>query len=123
MDATGILSTPSAGNNDFIGALRREPTLGELLADPLTRALMQADHVDGDAVARMLHSVAGRLRAGAGGEGRLMGFDMDHPAEIDAAAFAFPLWAPLARSPGPSARFAPSAASGSGLSCGSPCEW
>jgi hypothetical protein len=123
MDATGILSTPSAGNADFISALRGEPTLGELLADPLTRALMLADHVDGEAVAQMLHSVAGRLRSGAGAAGRLMTFDMDHRAEIDAAAFALPLWAPLERSPGPSGRFAPNAARGFGLTCGSHCEW
>ncbi len=42
-----------------------EPTVGELLADPLTRAMMRADRVDAGAVAQMLRSVAGRLRAGA----------------------------------------------------------
>jgi hypothetical protein len=37
---------------DFDIASFREPTIAELLADPLTRALMKADHVDADDLAR-----------------------------------------------------------------------
>jgi hypothetical protein len=50
---------------DDLVAPRMEPTLPELLADPLTRALMKADHIDVDAVEELLHEVAGRLRGGA----------------------------------------------------------
>jgi hypothetical protein len=46
-------------------APRREPTLPELLADPLTRTLMKADHIDVEAVEGLLREVAGRLRGGA----------------------------------------------------------
>jgi hypothetical protein len=37
---------------------RKEPTLGELMADPLIRAVMAADHVDAGALEAMLHSLA-----------------------------------------------------------------
>ncbi len=63
MNATGSLPQTWDGNADFISANCREPTLPELLADPLTRALMKADQVDSAAAERMLHEVAGRLRA------------------------------------------------------------
>jgi hypothetical protein len=50
---------------DDLIAPRREPTLPELLADPLTRALMKADHIDVETVEGLLNEVAGRLRGGA----------------------------------------------------------
>jgi hypothetical protein len=62
-------------------APRREPTLPELLADPLTRALMKADHIDVEAVEGLLHEVAGRLRGGADLGMPAMIFDeRPHPA-------------------------------------------
>jgi hypothetical protein len=39
---------------------RKEPTIGELIADPLIRAVMAADHVDANALEAMLHSLAHR---------------------------------------------------------------
>jgi hypothetical protein len=47
---------------DFHYACFKEPTISELLADPLTRILMKADHVDIPAFEHMLDSVAGRFR-------------------------------------------------------------
>jgi hypothetical protein len=76
MNATGSLPQIWDGTADFISANYREPTLPELLADPLTRALMKADQVDSAAAERMLHEVAGRLRAGGGTlANSLMAFD------------------------------------------------
>jgi hypothetical protein len=65
MDATSsFLNIPDRGP-DFEIAHCKEPTISELLADPLTRALMKADHVDIPAFHQMLDSVAGRFRDGA----------------------------------------------------------
>jgi hypothetical protein len=110
MDARGSLSPFLNGSAGTVCAERREPTLGELLADPLTLKLMAADHVDGEAFARMLHAVAGRLQAGAGAERRLMAFDAGGAA-----------WAPLDRPLRASARFMHGAAGGRDLACGCYC--
>ena len=40
-----------------------EPTLEEILSDPIVEALMQADDVDADELDTMLGEIAGRLRA------------------------------------------------------------
>ena len=63
MDATSSHSSTSDGGADFQIAYCKEPTIGELLADPLTRILMKADHVDIAAFEHMLDSVADRFRA------------------------------------------------------------
>jgi hypothetical protein len=44
----------------------REPSLGEILADPITAAVMQADGVDRPQLEALLHDIAGRLRDAAG---------------------------------------------------------
>jgi hypothetical protein len=56
---------PCAPNKDgeFGIAYWPEPTISDLLADPLTSALMKADRVDQAAFAGMLQIVAGRLQA------------------------------------------------------------
>ena len=41
--------------------LRHEPTISELMADPLVRSMMSADRVDPHALEAMLHSLAPRL--------------------------------------------------------------
>jgi hypothetical protein len=64
MDATSSHSSTSDRGADFQISYCKEPTIGELLADPLTRILMKADHVDIPAFEHMLDSVAGRFRAG-----------------------------------------------------------
>jgi hypothetical protein len=64
MDATSSHSSTSDRGADFHLPYYKEPTIGELLADPLTRILMKADHVDIPAFEHMLDSVAGRFRAG-----------------------------------------------------------
>ena len=56
------LSIPS-GNKDFRSSACAEPTIGDLLADPLTDALMRADRVDMDDFREMLRSVSRRLQA------------------------------------------------------------
>ncbi|WP_158815329.1 hypothetical protein [Methylocapsa sp. S129] len=64
MDATSSFLSVADGDTDFRTAHCAEPTLEDLLADPLTRALMKADHVDVGAFEQMLHSLAGRFQAG-----------------------------------------------------------
>ena len=64
MDATRDLSLVPEKDVNFKTAHCAEPTIDELLADPLTRALMEADRVDVAAFEQMLQSVAGRLPAG-----------------------------------------------------------
>jgi hypothetical protein len=41
---------------------RAGPTIDRLLDDPMTRAVMQADHVDPTTIRSMLHSMAARLQ-------------------------------------------------------------
>jgi hypothetical protein len=41
-----------------------EPSIKEILADPIIRALMTADGVQADELTALLHSVAKRLQAG-----------------------------------------------------------
>jgi len=48
---------------DFDVASFREPTIAELLQDPLTRALMKADHVDADDLERRLRFKVARAAA------------------------------------------------------------
>jgi hypothetical protein len=62
MDATRSHLSPPDKGADFHYACFKEPTISELLADPLTRILMKADHVDIPAFEHMLDSVAGRFR-------------------------------------------------------------
>jgi hypothetical protein len=64
MDATSSHSSTSDRDADFQMSYCKEPTISELLADPLTRILMKADHVDIPAFEHMLDSVAGRFRTG-----------------------------------------------------------
>jgi hypothetical protein len=56
------LSIPS-GKKDFSNRACAELTIGDLLADPLTGALMRADRVDMDDFREMLRSVSWRLHA------------------------------------------------------------
>jgi hypothetical protein len=48
--------------------LRYEPTISELMADPLVRSMMSADHVDPHALEAMLYSLAPRLAGRRGSE-------------------------------------------------------
>jgi hypothetical protein len=64
MDATSSLLSAPGREADVHFTPCREPTISELLADPMTRILMKADHVDIPAFEHMLDSVAGRFRAG-----------------------------------------------------------
>jgi hypothetical protein len=43
----------------------REPTLEEILADPITQAVMAADAVDAGQLASMLHDIAEAARTAA----------------------------------------------------------
>jgi len=51
------------GSKDFRNNACAELTIGDLLADPLTGALMRADRVDMDDFREMLRSVSRRLQA------------------------------------------------------------
>ena len=62
MHATHDDSSIPNGNKDFRSKACAELTIGDLLADPLTRALMRADRVDMDDFHEMLRSVALRLQ-------------------------------------------------------------
>jgi len=62
MHATHDDSSIPNGNKDFRTKACAEPTIGDLLADPLTGALMRADRVDMDDFHEMLRSVALRLQ-------------------------------------------------------------
>jgi hypothetical protein len=42
--------------------LSNEPTIGELMTDPLIRAVMSADHVDPHDLEALLYSLAPRMR-------------------------------------------------------------
>ena len=57
-------ANPSRDSHAFSGAAARgrsrEPTLEDILAGPIVRALMLADHVDAEALTAMLRSVASR---------------------------------------------------------------
>ena len=55
------LSIPN-GKKDFSNRACAELTIGDLLADPLTSALMRADRVDIDDFREMLRSVSRRLQ-------------------------------------------------------------
>ncbi len=59
-------SNPSCDGRAFSGSAARprqdEPTLEEILAGPIIRALMLADHADMEALTAMLRSAASRLR-------------------------------------------------------------
>jgi hypothetical protein len=117
MDATGSLSAIRDENANFIGAYCQEPTIGELMADPLTHALMKADHVDAQDFERMLHSVAGRLQAG---RARLpmIAFDAAAPNALWRASIElFPASASAPVMQGASAT------KSTAVVCGSPCPW
>jgi hypothetical protein len=64
MDATSSLISAPGRDAEAHFTPCREPTISELLADPMTRILMKADHVDIPAFEHMLDSVAGRVRTG-----------------------------------------------------------
>ena len=57
MHATHDDSSIPNGNRDFRSKACAELTIGDLLADPLTGALMRADRVDMDDFHEMLRSV------------------------------------------------------------------
>jgi len=62
---------------------RGEPSLDDILAGPIVRALMLADHVDAEALTAMLRSVASRLRERA----RVARPARPHPAPAQEPAF------------------------------------
>ena len=62
MHATRDYSSIPNGNEDLRNNGCAEPTIGDLLADPLTGALMRADRVDMDDFHEMLRSVSLRLQ-------------------------------------------------------------
>ena len=49
--------------HNTIPELTSEPSIDDLLSDPIVRAVMAADDVDPDKLRDLLHSLAERLRA------------------------------------------------------------
>jgi hypothetical protein len=60
MAELGSMKSPAARER------RSEPTINEILVDPIVCALMLADDVDGEALEAMLRSAAPRARKRAG---------------------------------------------------------
>ena len=87
---------------------RKEPTLGELLADPMIRALMSADHVDPHALEAMFHSLAPRVA---------------RPRATALAHWPQPLFVAGAVVSNVSPAAAPTAAKRANAVCGSLCAW
>jgi hypothetical protein len=127
MHATSsFLPIPDRGP-DFQIADCREPTIAELLADPLTRALMKADDVDIPAFRQMLASVAGRFREGAGAATQpIVALKADLGVKTDPSIPDYFRWTPAARrfdSAAAQSVHGAIAATISGVACGSPCSW
>ena len=127
MDATRDLSSTPEKDVNFKTAYCAEPTIGELLADPLTRALMKADRVDVAAFERMLQSVAGRLPAS-----RRIATEAIVALKTHAAVKSEPSvpdylrWTSVGRLPGPAAARSVHGAipaKATDLVCGSNCSW
>lgn len=57
-----FLATRSAGPDDYVG--NREPSLADLIGDPLTKSLMASDGVEPETLASLLESVQNRLFGG-----------------------------------------------------------
>lgn len=61
------MSLPVAGpimkQHNTIPELTTDPSIDDLLSDPIVRAVMAADDVDPDKLRDLLHSLAERLRA------------------------------------------------------------
>lgn len=108
MRETSDISFIAGVGPDFGGAQPAEFTLGALLADPLTRALMRADGVDAGAFGRMLRDVAGRLRTSQA------------PAKAQPSFAGYLPPASLDRRSDATTAIAGKAAR---LVCGSPCSW
>jgi hypothetical protein len=53
---------------------RRELTLADVLSDPMVRAMMEADHVDQEALARSLTAIAQSLNSRPSRDRRLRSF-------------------------------------------------
>jgi hypothetical protein len=124
MDATRSLAPFPDGDSDFRTAYYAEPTIDELLTDPMTRSLMKADHVDTQDFERMLHSVASRFQTGV----RLATQPNSVPGEADARARSLvpdPLRRALVHSRSAPPRLMPGsvAAVVSLTACGSHCAW
>jgi len=49
--------------HNTVPELTSEPSIDDLLSDPIVRAVMAADDVDPDKLRDLLHSLAERLRA------------------------------------------------------------
>jgi hypothetical protein len=127
MDATGNLSSVSDGDRDFTPLNCREPTIIELLADPMTRALMKADHIDVPAFEQMLRSVAGRFAPGAISAKLLIeAFEGRAGARFGSAIVDYSRWTSLDLLPKPKAAQSTHgsiATKASRISCGSNCSW
>jgi hypothetical protein len=110
--------SPSA-DTDF--PCRAEPTIGELLADPLTCALMRADRIDAGALEHMLREVAVRVRADREPTRSAATLNMDADDGLPVPSFL-----PRNRVSEPlPARSLPGtvAAMASRIACGSHCAW
>jgi hypothetical protein len=103
----------------------RDATLGELMADPLTHALMKADHVDVGSFERMLQSLAGRLQAAGLTPQSIVGAKAAAAGWFERSIVEYGPWAPE-ECEGIAAAWLPHgplAAKAADIACGSPCAW
>jgi hypothetical protein len=127
MDATTSLLGASDEGADLRFAQCKEPTIGELLTDPLTRALMKADHVDPQALEQMLHSVTERFSvAGRVATQPPVVLRRSAGAKSEAPIPDYLRWTSIDRFSGSAATRSPHgaiAAKASETACGSNCSW
>jgi hypothetical protein len=110
------LSIPN-GRKDFSNRACAELTIGDLLADPLTGALMRADRVDMDDFRDMLRSVSRRLQT-ARPTVRFTGDAKPYPP-ISVVGIS----AGQSESGAMRSTQAPAAGKAAKTSCGSHCPW
>lgn len=126
MDATTNLSSIPDVDANFGFAPYGEPTIGDLLADPLTQALMKADHVDVGAFERMLHSVADNIQVRRVATQPIVVLKANAGAKFDRPIFDAPRWGSFDRSSESAAARSMHervAAHSSQSVCGSICSW
>jgi len=58
---------PNRGTAKMVAESGAEPSIEDLLSDPLVRAFMAADRVDPEELRALLRSIAERLKAGSRG--------------------------------------------------------
>jgi hypothetical protein len=123
MDATHDNLSITNGSMNFRSSVCAEFTIGDLLADPLTGALMRADHVNVNELQILLGSVACRIQAQAPGQ-PVVAVKAAAEPRPSIPGYASGMFVPR-RSEATTTRLsqAVGAVKASQVSCGSHCPW